>query len=227
MRRTFLLSFFLSLAMAGCALRGLNPTPIPSPTPVGDTLTYFVPVYNVTLSPGEYVPGTQLRYIRKNGDAYDVTIDGLSATKRTADSFIWQGVVAPGVVARYSLRLAPALGDRLIAAGLVNISVLNPVPVPLQGATPVTSTLHYGGIIDRFIVPVGTVVPGTTIVYEGQAQEGVQLGGTGGYPYFAQGDSVIWSGRLRDNVTIRYDLRVEGFDENNLRLLGTAELWLQ
>jgi hypothetical protein len=227
MRRTFVLSLILSLVLASCALQRLNPTPIPSPTPVGDTLTYLVPLFNVTLSPGDYVPGTQLRYLRKNGDAYDVTIDGLAATKRTADSFNWQGVVAPGVVSRYSLRLTPAFGDRLIAAGLVNVSVLNPVPVSLQGTTPVTSTLHYGGIIDRFVVPVGSVVPGTTIIYEGQAQEGVQLGGTGGYPYFAQGDSVIWLGRLRENVLLRYDLRVEGYDENNLRLIGTAELWVQ
>lgn len=227
MRPTFVVSFLLSLLLSSCALRGLTATPVPSPTPVGDTLTYVVPLYNVTLNPGEYVPGTQLRYLQRNGDAYDVTIDGLGATKRTADSFNWHGVVAPGVVARYNLRLTPAFGERLTAAGPVNISVLNPVPVSLQGATPVTATLHYGGIIDRFVVPVGTIIPGTTIIYEGQAQEGVQLGGTGGYPYFSQGDSVIWTGRLRDNVTIRYDLRVEGFDENNLRLIGTAELWVQ
>jgi hypothetical protein len=227
MRRAFTLSLFLCLFSAACALQGLNPTPAPSPTPVGDTLTYNVPVYSVTLNPGDYVPGTQLRYIGRNSDAYDVTIDGLTATKRTADSFNWQGVVAPGVIGRYSLRLTPAFGERLIAAGLVNISVLNPVPIPVPGTPPITSTLHYGGILDRFVVPVGTVIPGTTIIYEGQAQDGVQLGGTGGYPYFAQGDSVIWLGRLRENVTLRYDLRVESFNEETLRLIGTAELWIQ
>jgi hypothetical protein len=228
MRRTLILLILFSFCQAGCALRGFgNPTAVPSPTPVGDTLAYLVPLYSVTLNPGDHVPGTQLRYLRKNGDAYDVTIDGLAGTKRALDSFNWQGVVAPGVVTRYSLRLTPSFGDRIVATGLVNVSILNPAPVPIQSTTPVSGTLHYSGIVDRFIVPVGGMIPGTTIIYEGQADLGVQLGGTGGYPYYAQGDSVIWLGRLRDNVIIRYELRVEGYDESNLRLLGTAELWIQ
>lgn len=228
MRRIFTLLTLLALLSAACSLRGLSgPTPVPNPTPVGDTLTYLVPIFTVTLNPGDYVPGTQLHYIRKHENGYDVTIDGLAATKQIADSFNWQGVVAPGVVGRFNLRLTPSFGEDIIAAGPVNMSVLNPVPVPIQSNTAVSGTLHYGGIVTRFVVPVGTTVPGTTLIYEGETDQGVQLGGTGGYPYFAVGDSVTWVGRLRDNVIIRYQLRVEGSDENNLRLDGTAELWIQ
>jgi hypothetical protein len=228
MRRTLILSALLVLLNVGCALlNGNEPTPIPEPTPVGDTLTYLVPIYTATLNPADYVPGTQLHYIRKHDGGYDVTIDGLPATKQIADSFNWQGVMAPGVVGRFNLRISPSFGDTLIVAGPLNISILNPVPVPLLSNTPVAGTLHYGGIVTRFVVPVGTTVPGTTLVYQGETDQGIQIDGTGGYPYFADADSVSWLGHLRDNVIIRYQLRIEGADANNLRLDGTAELWIQ
>ena len=72
----------------------------------------------------------------------------------------------------------------------------------------------------------GAQVPGTTLVYEGEQDQGAELSGTNGYPYRALGDSLIWIGRLRGNVIVRYSLRVAALSENSLRLLGTAELWI-
>jgi hypothetical protein len=77
-------------------------------------------------------------------------------------------------------------------------------------------------------------VPGSTIVYETtvtqgegqQATELARLSGTSGYPYLALGDSLVWTGRVRENVYVRYSMRVTTLNEYGLRLSGTAELWI-
>ena len=57
-----------------------------------------------------------------------------------------------------------------------------------------------------------------------QQSQLAQLSGMSGYPYLALGDSLVWTGRLRENVYIRYSLRVTGLSEDGLRLAGTADL---
>jgi hypothetical protein len=226
----FLLFILGSLACALSNLTGPKPTAAP-PTPMGDTLGFTVPVYSITLEPQESVPGTGLQYIGQEGDGHRVTIDGLVAIKRLGDSLPWSGVIAPGVVAQYSLRLSPTFGNSIIAAGPVQINVLNPEPVQLQTATNVTATYHFGGILLQYLVPKGSPVPGTTLVYEGLVEQGgqqmAQFSGTSGYPYLASIDSLVWTGQLRDNVEVRYSLRVVTMDEQSIRLGGTAELWVQ
>ena len=46
------------------------------------------------------------------------------------------------------------------------------------------------------------------------------------YPFFAVEDSLIWVGKLREEVTVRYNLRVNRMDDYGLHLAGTAELWV-
>jgi hypothetical protein len=208
--------------------------PSATPTPMGDTLILTVPVYRISLDPGDTVPGAKLTYVGKNNNAYDVIIDDLPATRRTGDSFSWYGVVAPGVIANYNLRLTTTLLGRLVAAGSVTLNVFNPAPQPVAAA-PTTFALSYSSIAVQYWVPAGSSIPGTALVYErtvepggaeGVAQSMAQLSGIQGYPYFAVGDSIVWLGTLRDNVTIRYSLRVTGLDEDGLRVAGTADLWL-
>ena len=47
-----------------------------------------------------------------------------------------------------------------------------------------------------------------------------------GYPYLALGDSFVWTGKIRDNVHLAYNLRVTSLNEEAIRLTGTAELWV-
>lgn len=227
----------LSVALAACSLvAGIGSSgPPPSPTPPGDTLSYTIPAYTVSLSPGDMVPRTRLQYIEHTNEGYLVKIDGLEATKRTGDSFYWSGVVAPGVYANYNLRLTTDVFGKLPAAGPVEIIIFNPepaelaLPADLAAAAPV-----YNNIVVDYQVPPGMTIPGSTVVYEGMITQGegqravdlAWLSGMSGYPYLALGDSLVWVGRVRENVYVRYSMRVTTLNEYGLRLSGTAELWI-
>lgn len=217
-----------SLACAFLSFGNSDAGPTPDAPPSSEVLSYLVPLYSVTLEPGKNVPMTQMAYVGREGDQYNVTIDGLSAVKRIGDSFIWRGIIAPGVVATYRLRISPTfLSDNLLVGGPVELAVLNPVPVELPNVAVANSApIHFTNVPVDITVAKGEQLPGTTLVYEGEADQGAELSGTNGYPYRARGDSLIWSGRLRGNVVVRHSLRVVDVSDGSLRLIGTAELWI-
>lgn len=225
------LVFSLALASIACAfLPEDSPTPEPTAasTLPDNVVSFLVPLYSTTLEPGERVPGTQMGYIGQNGDFYNVSIDGLEVAKRIGDSFTWRGIVAPGVLARYNLRLSPTfVTDSLLVGGPVDLLVFNPIAVELPNTDAASgAVLHYDNIAVDFSVPKGENVPGTALVFEGQTDQGAQLSGTTGFPYRALGDSLIWIGRLRGNVIVRYNLRTSAISDESLRLIGTADLWV-
>lgn len=218
----------LLVSSLACAFLPDSATPTPSANqpPVDEVISFLVPLFTATLEPGESVSGTGMQYLSRDRDAYNVSIDGLMAAKKIGDSFIWKGVIAPGVVAKYSLRISPnVFSDNLIVAGPVEIFVLNPVPIELQNTTtPADASLHFGNIGVDYSVPRGKTIPGTTLLFEGVTDQGAQLSGTDGYPYRVLGDSLIWYGRLRGNVNLRYSMRVTSVNEDRLHVVGLAEL---
>lgn len=236
-RRPYLSGILLFLLVSlACTLpgRGNQQQAWPEPTPVTDTISFNVQNYNVTLQPNGYVPGTFMRYIAPDGDNYEVSIDGLRAVKRAGDSFIWNGVVAQAVYAEYGLRLgATSHAVELPVQGRVVVYVFNPQPRNISSLPAETATaVHYQRINIDYIVPPGHTIPGTDLIYEGISQsvlgvsQGRLSGLTGEYPLLAQGDSFLWTGRLRDNVVIRYDLETIALNERGIRLAGEAELWV-
>lgn len=225
----------LALVMIACAVPGFDETqPDATPTPIGDTMYFNIPVYTYQLSASDTVPGTGLRFNDRQGDAYEVLIDGQSTLKHAGDSFYWSGVLAPGVFANFNLRLSPtSMFGGMSVAGPVEIIVLNPVPVEQTAVPAAENMLSFSNIVVNYTVPVGYQIPGTTMTYEGieargqggQLTDFARLGGTAGYPYLAFGDSLVWVGKLLDNVYVRYNLRVTSMNDEALRLTGTAELW--
>ena len=202
-------------------------TPDPTPTPVGDSIHFQVPLYRTALPAGATVPGTMMTYVGVENNAYQVRIDGLPASKQSGDSFAWKGTVAPGVVGHYRLRLATAVNGELYAAGPVDITVLSPLPLELPNNQTPTGTLYFNEIVASYYVPLGHAIPGTSLVYQGNSELGANLSGTAGHPYFLQGDSLRWTGQLRDNVFVRYNLRFVTIEDEAIRVLGVAELWVQ
>lgn len=204
------------------------------PTPVGDTLSFLAPAYAINMEQGKTVPGTRLTYVGRSGDSYEVTIDGLTALKRRGDSFFWSGVVAPGVYGNYNLRLSTSLFGGVPVVGPVELIIFNPNPFELASGEDPDAWLHYGNLVMDYTVPAGNSVPGTTIVFEGMETQGIgnqstelaRLRGLSGYPKIAVGDSLVWMGKLRENVIVRYNLRALSFDERNIHLLGTGEIWI-
>jgi len=222
-----LLLVVLSLACS-FSLGRVTPTPTAVTPPIDQAVSFKVPIYTTTLKPGERVPGTQMVYVKRDGDVFHVMIDELSAEKRGGDSFSWKGIIAPGFIASYNLRISPPLlGDSLVAAGPVDLWVLNPIPVD-GDVDPLTrnAIFHFTNIALDVKTPIGEQVHGTSLIYEGVDEQGAIIAGSGPYPYRSGGDSIVWSGRLRGNVLARFSFRVVSYDEESLHLLGTAELWV-
>ena len=191
-------------------------------------MTFFIPAYTHSLEPGDMIPGSQLQYVGKSDDLYQVRIDGELAQKRVGDSFFWNGVVAPSVFASYNLRLASDLLGPLPVGGPVEVTILNPVATPLSVMPEWPNSIRYDNIVLVHNIPQGWTIPGTTLVYDGVSTQGgvesARLTGLTGHPLFALGDSITWIGSLQENVAIRYTFRVVSFSENSLQLGGTADL---
>ncbi len=225
----------LALATLACGVPGMG-TAVPetTPTPVGDSFVFNIPAYTYNLAPGESVPGTGLTYLGRREDAYEVSIDRQVALKRAGDSFFWNGVLSHGVFANFNLRLTTSVFSSLPVAGPVEIIVLNPQPVEELGIPPSADKLRFSNAVIDYSVPPGFIIPGTTMRYEGLEARGqagqttnfARLSGTSSYPFLALGDSLVWNGRLRDNVYVSYNLRVTSLSERGLRLTGVGELWI-
>lgn len=203
------------------------PTLEAPPTPPGDTITFKTLTYRVSLPKGNYVPSTNIRYIQTTADAYEVEIDGLTALKQTGDSLPWTGLIAPGVIGSYALRLVTTFRGDLAAAGPVDITILNPFPIELPNTTPPEAPLYFNEIVLQHYIPLGYTIPGTTMLYQGTSGDNAEISGTAGYNLFSQGDSLRWTGQLRENVTVRYNFRIVSYNTEGLRLAGTAELWIR
>lgn len=226
LRQLGLLTILLAMPSLACGIPGLNPDPTPPPaaTPEGDTL-FLSATYNAPLEPGAAIPGTRIIYVQMVGDLHEFAIDGLQAYRQPGDSLTWRGVVAPGVFGDYRLRLRADFLGRLQAEGQVELAILNPTPVEIPPTQTPAAAIHVDGITANYYVPQGARIPGTTLVFEGLQNDLAELSGTAGYPFFAAEDSLLWSGKLRDNVYIRYNLRVSSLNEDGLGLTGTAEVW--
>jgi hypothetical protein len=230
------LILLLVLTTLACTIPGrASSGPAPTPTPMGDTLSFNIPAYAYNLEPGGSVPGTHLEYIGRSEGAYNVRIDGFEAVKRSGDSFFWSGVIQPGVYGNYNLRITTAVFGGLPVAGSVEIIVFYPEPVQRDTIPTVDqSLLSFTALVVDYTVPEGYQIPGTALVYDGIITQGegegatqlAQLSGLTGHPYLARGDSLVWIGNLRDNVVVRYNLRASALNEDGLRLDGTADLWV-
>lgn len=224
----------VSLACGVPSLPGQGSTPVPFATPPTDMLIFNKEAtYIVNLTPGEKIPGTQIEYVGRTADGgYEVIINGSPSIKRDGDSLNWSGIIAPGTHGQFNLRIGTDLLGNLPVGGSAVITIINPEPFPLAAIPNDANGLSFTNILINYNVPTGSTIPGTTLTYTGVAQQGgvdvAQITGTdlqSSYP--AQGDSIVWAGKLRENVFLRYNLRTISYNAENLLLGGTAELFIR
>lgn len=238
--KIYLLFVFLMIGflVAGCSLLGDvplpevlgTPTPEPSPTPLGSTLDFSITdgVYAVSLAPGESVPGTPLTFIDKADDTiYAVSIAGKEAALQDGNSFNWQGIIGPGVTGDYRLNLLPTFNETALKAnGNVFVTIFE--PTPKEGAAPqlTDKTLLFDNMLVDYVVPVSRTIPGTTLIYQSVANNVVTFSGTQGLPNYTIGDSVLWTGFVRDNIYLQSNLTLKSVETNGLHVTGSATLWV-
>lgn len=230
-RRAFPLwmQFFLLTVLVGCTLTtppaAPTLTPPPAPTPPGNTF-YFNAPYSITLLPQTRVPGTRIFYVGRRDGFYEFQIDGLVARHVVNDSLPWKGVIAPGVVGDYRLTVQASSGDQVLLNGTVRVAVLFPEPLEVPISALPGTLPDFSNIPIDYVVPQGSLVPGTVLRYEGVQNGNAIFSGGTGFPSYPLGNSVIYSGRLATNAIIRYDLVVSRLDEVGVGLSGTARVWI-
>lgn len=202
-------------------------TPPPPPTPVGDTLTFQVAQqrYGETITPNSFIPGTQLRFLGKDEERFLLQIDGLDSVKQAGDTLFWRGMMAPGVLGQFDLILSPTYNRNLLLAnGQVSLTVFDAQPVEADPPLTDTPPFRFANIDLYYIVPQGREVPGTSLIYRGFDGNEVEFGGLSSFPRFRVGDSLRWTGLLRQNVYIINDMRIERVTDQGVVVRGSAEM---
>lgn len=209
MRRILLLGVLL-LAATGCDTEWTNRLPYAGPL-------------EVSIDQGEFLPGTDIQYLGKTEEGAQVSIAGEMAVKKVADSLDWRGDVAPGVEVDQTLRVALVTDTALHSIGTVRVIVTDPTieREPVNRSAPVHFKLPVG-----YHVETGRAIPGTALTYQGMTDQGAELGNVEGYRFRRIGDSVTWQGKLRAGLWLELDLRVALITEQQLDLIGTADLWI-
>ena len=226
----FGLGLLLLLSACDILLSG-NPTPIPTVTPATNFIEFKTFSFRQTLEEGKTIPGTRLTFVTYQTESrtFEVLIDGQFAQRRSGDSFDWEGVLAPGVLADYELVLDTQTLGTPYTSGEVTVSVLNPAPVEADPTfVPPAADFQFEQLLIDYRIPIGREVPGTQLTFAAVTDNGAFFEGTRpqDYAYRRQGDALIWQGALSENVFLRYDLSVVTLSDSELRLRGTGTLWI-
>jgi hypothetical protein len=185
-------------------------------------LPYAGPV-EMSIDAGQFLPGTDVQYVAKGTGGARLSIGGKQAIKRIGDSLDWKGDMRRGVNVDQTYRVVLIAEEALDVAGTVRIIVSNPTPQagPVNESAPVHFELPVG-----YHVAKGDEIPGTTITYLGQTDQGAQLGNVEGYAYREVGDAIVWKGKLVEGVWIELGLRTLLFTDDNLDVAGTVDIWI-
>jgi len=213
MKAKIVLLLVFLLILAGCGSSG---------APVGN-LSYSGPS-KVALHAGDRIPGTDIVMLEASKDGAKFKIGGQIASKLSGDSVDWRGNVADGVSMDLHYRVAwlGANSARLIGTVTLDISGVDPKQAGWDGNAKLKFTLPV-----TYFVKKGGYIPGTTLSYKGRAEKGAEIGGVEGYPYRKIADSIVWTGKLRDNVYLKLVSRVGLYDNSRLQVVGLATIGIQ
>lgn len=201
-----------------------NPIPFLQPTP-GQGPVIFSGIDQIRLQPGDPLPGT------------DIALHSLSANAAEF-SFAQSGIrsLRPGDAVRYAgpwSRVAETeyryhgrvirVSDTEVTLGAfysLKIHAVDPVPGNPQANDGTVYT-----VLIR--TAAGDDIAGTSLAYAGRHADGgahISGLGSGTYAQFAVGDSLDWSGQLRPDLGVRYNLRVVFYTNSYIQLGGTVTL---
>lgn len=186
-------------------------------------LNYTAP-FEVGVTAGNFLPGTELQYIGMVDDRAEVYIKGQRALKQKGDSLSWKGQVGQGVSLDLESRVLWFDEATLHIGGTAKVAVKD---ASVRAATlPETAPLTFGNAPVAYTVKKGERIPGTLLTYKKKTDEGAELGGTDDYPYRKAGDSIVWAGAVKENVWLEIDVRVGVYTDQTLTVAGLASIWI-
>lgn len=214
------------LALVGCGnLPFIGSLPIIGSGPAAPTpsrqITYEGAV-TLNVQAGKQLAGTGVVYQGKAPDGRAIVmIDGLQGLKSTADSVRWSGALVLFSLVELNLRVVTYDESSMNLAGTIRIVVQEPNPVP---ADPAKNPMAAFTIPLTYTINKGGVIPGTNVTYDGAESGGAKFQNLDQIPYRERFDSVVWQGRLRERVSVRYELRLLDFNDDRAILGGTAQI---
>jgi hypothetical protein len=175
------------------------------------------------ISPGDYIPGTDLQYVGLHPDGAALMISGERAVKKKGDSLNWDGHPMDDTVLNLKTRIVWFTEEKLHSAGTARLAVKDVSPSP--ESYPEDPPVEYK-LPTTYTVKRGDAIPGTTITYEGASDSGATLGGVEGYAHRKVADSIHYEGKLREGVFLDTTVRVVFFNDDTLQVAGLATLGL-
>ncbi len=185
-------------------------------------LSYSGPM-SLTIKKGEKLPYAEISYLGPGPQGAEVLIKGQKAIKQRGDSLNWEGALLAEVEFKIETRITSFDSKALNSIGIFTVKITEPSPTP---ATPPNKVFLKFGVPVAYGVKRSEEIPGTTLRYAGKEAEGAKFEGLEGYPYRKMGDSLIWTGRLKEKVYLVLNVRVLHYDENTAFLSGKAEIIL-
>ena len=171
-----------------------------------------------------------------NAESAEFAIEGLRSVRVAGDSLDYDGgwiteagASVAGTTYNVRLRLYRLGNDGVRAAGVHQLRVADVQPIERDVPTEGDATVQFPFTVGA---APGESFAGTTFGYAGEAEEGAALSGlpAGDYPYRRTGDSIRWTGTLRDDATTsvlaRYNLRLLSYDATGARVGGVVTLAL-
>ncbi|MEM7538436.1 MAG: hypothetical protein AAF639_40080 [Chloroflexota bacterium] len=214
---------------------------LPFLQPEEGTITYNGPVER-RVNPGEWIPGTDLFFVGVTADKKaEFQIAGFNSTRSVGDSLdfdgSWGNVASKsarnGSGIEYSLRLRiyRIADDHVRAAGVHQLKVGSIDPLFDSYAFPEAETQPNNTQFSfPFTVNVarGEAISGTTYGYQGKTERGGEIFGlpSNAYPFHKTGDSIEWTGYLRHNLPVEYNLRMLYYAEEHAQVGGIVRIIL-
>ncbi len=178
-----------------------------------------------TIQPGKNLPGTDLVLVEiRESDAVFAKPGGETAVRRFGDSVKFDGPWANVSDTDYNvsgriIRVNP--GDvHVVSVYSITISDTAPARAPLAmtPGTPYTLVLR---------ARTGAPIRGTTLHYRGRTDSGdARVDGLDGdsWGQFSAMDSIRWSGLLREDLAVSYNMRILFYTDTDIYLGGTVQL---
>ena len=225
----FIVVSFAGRGYAALAARSqglLPPDPVASmfPEPQADQLR-LRGVNRDTIQPGHNLPGTDLVLVEiREADAVFAKPGGETAVRRLVDYVKFDGPWANVSGTYYNvsgriIRVNP--GDvHVVSVYSITISDTAPARAPLAmtPGTPYTLVLR---------ARTGAPIRGTTLHYRGRTDNGdARVDGLDGdsWGQFSAMDSIRWSGHLREDLAVSYNMRILFYTDTDIYLGGTVQL---
>jgi hypothetical protein len=192
-------------------------------TPGGPVELLYIAPFETGIDRDSNLPGTGIRYLGLSDKGAEILIDDQAAFKQKGDSLDWKGNPVENVDLDLSLRVLWVTEQTLYVGGTANATVRDPLPATaFIPEVPVS----YSNAPVTYRVEKGDAIPGTLVKYVGKAEEGAELSGVEGYAYRKLGDSIVWTGKIRERAFLELNVRVVFITDDFIRVAGTATLSL-